>query len=247
MKTRKFFLLSLIFVVISGLAIAQSTPTTTTTTATTPTPAATTTPSTTTPAVTPTTTPSTVPTLTPPVTETTVAQTPVATPAAPASSSGYSHQGKVSVGLGATGFYNFYSNFDSLYVDFGASAIKTAGFGFQTYIEYGFSDRFTGTFDLGFQRLTYSNKFRPVINENFFVTDFMGNYYFLDNSKIRPYATAGAGMIISSGAVAPTGNLGIGTHIRLADEFSLKVQVLYKTSIIQHVAEGTVGFAYHFK
>jgi hypothetical protein len=176
-----------------------------------------------------------------------VAQTPAPTVTPATSSSGDEHQGKVNVGLGATGFYNFYSNFDSLYVDFGASGIKTAGFGFQTYIEYGFSDRFTGTFDLGFQRLTYSNKFRPVIKENFFVADFMGNYYFLDNSKIRPYATAGAGMIISSGAVAPTGNLGIGTHIMLADEFSLKVQALYKTSIIQHMAEATVGFAYHFK
>lgn len=232
MTVRKSFLLSLIFVLISGLAIAQSTPTPTTTPTLTP--------------PTPTTTPSTTPTLTPPTTETTVAQT---TPpaAAPSSSGGYSHEGKVNVGIGATGFYNFHSDFDSLYVDFGTSGIKAAGFGFQTYIEYGFGERFTGTFDLGFQRLTYANKFRPTINENFFIVDFMGNYYFLDNSKIRPYATAGAGMIISSGAIAPTGNLGIGTHIMLADEFSIKVQALYKTSIIQHMAEGTVGFAYHFK
>lgn len=215
--------------VFSPYAIAGSTPTTkdkNSTAATTSTTSATTTPTTTEPA-----------------------PTPVVVSAQsekiPTSVKNYSIDGKFGLGVMATGFYEL-TNYESLYVDFVTSDIKAAGLGFTSFVEYGFSDRITGSLQLGFSRLLYINKFSTTTRKNFFVGDLMGNYYFSNNGKLMPYLTFGVGIMASSGNVAPTGNVGGGLRYQINEDFSLRGELLYKTAIIHHRGEARIGVSYHF-
>ncbi|MBF0106751.1 MAG: hypothetical protein HQM16_15670 [Deltaproteobacteria bacterium] len=163
----------------------------------------------------------------------------------PAKAGGFSKKGVKTIGLNVTGFYDINSGFESLYVSFPTQDIKAAGLGAALFFEYGIADKFTTEIDLGYSRLTYANKFKNVIKENFFVGDILGRFYFLNNQRIQPALIFGAGAIVSS-AVAPTFDVGFGSHFMITDSFSLKAEVLYKTAIIFHRGEGRVGFAYHF-
>jgi hypothetical protein len=188
-------------------------------------------------------------------TSATTTPTPVATPTPvvvsaqsekiPSSVKNYSIDGKYGLGVMVAGFYEL-SNYESLYVDFVTSDIKAAGLGFTSFVEYGFSDRITGSLQLGFSRLLYINKFSTTSRKNFFVGDLMGNYYFMNNGKIMPYATFGAGLMASSGNVAPTANVGGGLRYQINEELSVRAELIYKTAIIHHRSEGRIGFSYHF-
>lgn len=159
---------------------------------------------------------------------------------------GASHQGVKHIGLAGTGFYEI-SDYESIYVNFVASNLKTAGGGAQLFFDYGFSDRFGGGMSLGYSRITYTNSFQNVIKENFFTADFLGQYYFTgSDSTFQPYAAAGAGILVSGAGIAPLFDVGVGSYIKLADNFSLKIQALYKTAVIHHRMEGSFGFAYNF-
>lgn len=162
----------------------------------------------------------------------------------PTSVKNYSIEGKYGLGVMATGFYEI-SNAESLYVDFATSGLRAAGFGFNSFVEYGFSDRITGSIQLGYSRLLYLNKFSTLAHKNFFVGDLMGNYYFINNGKFMPYGTFGVG-VMASGNVVPTGNVGGGLRYQVNEDFSIRAELLYKTAIIHHRGEGRIGFSYHF-
>lgn len=163
-----------------------------------------------------------------------------------AKSDSFSKKGAKSIGISFLGFYDINSKFESLYVNFPTENIKAAGFGSNLFFEYGFADQFSGELSLGYARLTYSNKFKNVIKENYFVGDVLGHFYFLKNQRIQPYLLFGAGAMVSSNAVAPTFDVGVGSHFMVTDQFSVKAEIMYKTAIIYHRGEGRVGFAYHF-
>lgn len=228
-KFTRFMVVAMAVLVFSSNAVATSTPTPkdkNSTTATTSTTAATTTPA------------ATEPTPTPVVVS-------AQSEKIPTSVKNYSIDGKFGLGVMATGFYEM-SNYESLYVDFVTSDIKAAGLGFTSFVEYGFSDRVTGSLQLGFSRLLYINKFSTTSRRNFFVGDLMGNYYFTNNGKLMPYITFGAGIMASSGNVAPTGNVGGGLRYQINEDVSVRAELIYKTAIIHHRGEGRIGFSYHF-
>lgn len=162
------------------------------------------------------------------------------------SSSGFNKRGKKTVGITGHGFYEFNSDYESLYVNFPTTNINAAGFGVAAYFELGFSDKLSGEVSLGYSRLAYSSKFKSVINQNFFVGDIVGHYYFLNHEKFAPYAIAGLGIYATSGAVAPLLDVGVGNYFRISDDFSVKTELLLKTAIIINRGEARVGIAYHF-
>lgn len=173
------------------------------------------------------------------------ADTPVVSMASTSSSSS-SMEGKKIFGLVGMGAYDINSDFESLYVNFATTNINSASLGFLTFFEFGFSDRFAGEISLGYSRLIYSNKFRSVIKENYFVGDILAHYYFLNEEKIKPYVIFGGGAIASSGGVAPVIDAGIGMHYMLNDEFSLKADLIIKSAIIYNRGETRFGISYHF-
>lgn len=145
-----------------------------------------------------------------------------------------------------SGFYEINSDYDSLYFDFPTQNINTAGFGVNAYFDYGFSDRVSGEASLGYSRLSYSNKSRTIINENYFMADFVAHYYFLNKEKFATYMIGGASVYASSSAVAPMADIGIGNYFKITDEFSIKAELIFKSAVILNRGEGRVGFAYHF-
>ncbi|OVE81996.1 hypothetical protein BVY03_01745 [bacterium K02(2017)] len=155
-------------------------------------------------------------------------------------------KGSKSLGLDFVGFYTINSRLESVYVNFSTQNINAAGFGATAFFEYGLSDRFGLEFDIGYSRLTYSDKFSGVIRENFLVADLVGHYYFSNNQKIQPYFIFGAGVVASSNGAAPTFDAGIGSHFYVAKDFSIKTEILIKTAVIYNRAEARIGFAYHF-
>lgn len=163
----------------------------------------------------------------------------------PSSGNGFDLEGKFSLGVNATGFYEI-SNYESIYVNFSTSGIRASGFGFNTLVEYGFTNHITGAVNLGYSRLTYANKFSTATKKNFFIPDIMMHYYFMTDQKIMPYLSFGAGALVSSAGIAPTGNVGGGVRYQVSDEFSVRFGLLYKTAIIHHRGEASLGVAYHF-
>lgn len=157
-----------------------------------------------------------------------------------------SHKGKKIWGIAGLGFYEI-SNYESLYVNFATSNLKAAGAGFKTYFEYGVGDQFYLEGSAGYARVTYSNKFFNQIKQNFFLIDILGKYYFMDAaSRIQPYVGGGVGGLISSRSAAPLLDIAVGSHFMLTDQFSIRLQAMYKTAIIHNRAEGSLGIAYHF-
>lgn len=155
-------------------------------------------------------------------------------------------KGKKVAGVMASGYFEINSDFESLYFSFPANSFNTAGFGFGGYFEMGFSEKFSGQVDLGFSRLIYSSLQRNIINESFFTVDVTAHYHFLNNAKFDTYGILGAGAIVSSGAVAPVLDLGVGNYFKLTEQFSIKAELLFKSAIILNRAEARVGVAYHF-
>lgn len=161
-------------------------------------------------------------------------------------SANFMQKNKKMIGFSGMGFYEINSQFESLYVTFPTSNIKAAGFGFTGNFELGFNDRLSGEISMGYSRLSYANKFKNVIKQNFFTSDVVAHYYFLNNQKIAPYVIAGAGIYASSGSVAPTLDTGVGSHFKVADNLSIKTDLIYKTAIIHNRLEARVGLAFHF-
>lgn len=156
------------------------------------------------------------------------------------------HDGAKSFGFTGLAYYEM-SDFESLYVDFPTSDLNTSGAGFQVYYEHGVMDNLTLSGALGYARLLTSNKFDTQVSENFFVVDLLANYYFRDAAvTVQPYLAGGGGVIVSGNGAAPTLDLGGGVHFKVADNVSLRLQVLYKTAIIHHRGEGSFGVAFHF-
>ena len=161
-------------------------------------------------------------------------------------------KGRKTFGLDGIGHYTI-TSFDSAYVSFPTSSIKVAGSGFNTYFEYGFADNFSFETSIGYERIHYAKQsanpnIRQVIAENFFTIDARGNYYFLssDKSMVQPYATVGAGTTISGKSAIPLLDIGGGTHFFIADNVSIKAQVLYKTAFIHNHLEVGLGVGFHF-
>lgn len=155
-------------------------------------------------------------------------------------------------GLEGVGHYTI-SNYDSVYVSFPTSSIKVAGSGFHAYFEYGFAENFAFEAAVGYERVHYARQsanpnIRQVIAENFVTLDTRGNYYFLasDKSMVQPYATIGAGTTISGKSAVPLLDIGGGAHFFVADNVSIKLQLLYKTAFIHHHAEAGLGVGFHF-
>lgn len=156
------------------------------------------------------------------------------------------HNDTQSFGFTGLGYYEM-SDFESLYVGFPASNFKTSGAGFQVYYEHGVMDNLTLSVALGYARLLSSNQFDTQVSENFFIGDILASYYFRDASTVvQPYLAGGGGVIVSGRGAAPTLDLGGGVHFKVADNVSLRLQVLYKTAIIHHRGEGSFGVAFHF-
>lgn len=154
--------------------------------------------------------------------------------------------GRKAFGFGGLGNYSL-SNYESLYLNFATSGLKTAGMGFETFFEFGLAKDFTMSVDVGFERLLYANKFKTQMKLNYFLLDVLGRYYFRAVDRtVQPFLAGGVGVIASSIGAAPTLDLGGGSHFMLTDNVSLWVQLLYKTAIIHHRGEGALGIAYHF-
>lgn len=127
------------------------------------------------------------------------------------------------------------------------SSITAGGIGGNVGFEYGFSDRISGTFSAGYSRLTYSNKFRALVAENFFGVDVTANYYVSKNAqKILPYVSAGVGMVASTERVLPTLDIGGGAQFFVSDTIAIKAQLLAKAAFIFNRLEPSIGVAYHF-
>lgn len=160
--------------------------------------------------------------------------------------SNFMHKGKNIISLGAHGYYEMTSTYENLYVKFATRDINTAGFGFFTGYEYGLSDHLSIGLDMGYSRLTYSNKFKNVIKQNFFNTDILGRYYFLKDEKIAPFVSFGGGVAVSSAAAIPTFNAGGGVAYKLSENIFLKAELLAKSAVVFNRFEARVGVGFHF-
>jgi len=195
------------------------------------------------------------PTTTP---KTTTAPTPTPTPVVVANksdtpsnyssspSSSFMHKDMKIMGVSGMAFYEINSQFESLYVNFPTQNIKGAGFGFIGFFEYGFNEHISAEVDMGYSRLTYTNKFKNTTKKNFFLMDVLFHYYFTKDANIAPYLSAGGGVYVSSGSSAPVLDVGVGSHFKVSKNISIKVDLLYKTAIILNRFEGRVGVAFHF-
>ena len=161
-------------------------------------------------------------------------------------SSASDFEGKSRLGIMGTGFYEI-SDYESLYTNFVASNLNVSGGGVSLFYEYGFTKNISGSINLGYSRLVDSDQFLNQLAQNFFVADVLGHYNFNVKSDIfKPFVSFGAGIIASSSGVAPLADLGGGVNFMIADNFAIKLQVLYKTAIIHHRAEAGLGFAIQF-
>lgn len=155
-------------------------------------------------------------------------------------------KGRFNLGVAGTAFFEF-SDFDSLFMqNVNISDYRNAGFGGQIFGSYHFNSRWAITLDAFYDRLTYANKFRTAIIENYFGGDLLLQYHFPVKSRFAPFLAAGAGVIASSGGVLPLFDVGVGTHFFLSNNISLKAQVLYKTAIVENRIEPSIGIAFHF-
>jgi len=175
-------------------------------------------------------------------------------------SSGNSHalKGRVTLGFAGTAFLDFGSE-EGMYLSAAdqvaivaaggtVQSVTAGGIGGNLNAEYGFSDRWSGTLSMGFDRLTYANRFKSAVSENFFAVDATANYYWLKNPKnILPYVSAGVGLVAGSTKTLPTLDVGAGAHFYVSDNVSIKAQLLAKAAFIFNRLQPSVGLAYHFK
>ena len=144
------------------------------------------------------------------------------------------------------GFYEA-SDYESLYVDFSTANISGAGAGIHSFFEIGAMENLTLSFTIGYARLMSPKKFESFIRRDFFVADILGHYYFSDKTdKIQPYFAAGAGVMVSSGSAIPLADFGGGAHFMITDNFSLRLQGLFKTAVIHNRGEVSLDVGYHF-
>ncbi len=212
----------------SGVVAQTATPAPATTTTTTPT----TTTTTATPA------PATV--------ETTVTTTPASTTVEVTASNASSRKDKMNAGALAFGYYE-HSTFESLYVDFTADSITATGLGFKGFFEYGLSNRLAVGGSLGFSYLLDANFDTSNMSRSFWALDALGTYYFTDYAKkLQPYVVFGGGVLFSDRGLSPILDLGVGTHYKIADNMSLKLEILGKSGVIHNRAEAGVGMAFFF-
>lgn len=164
------------------------------------------------------------------------------------SSSSDSNYGKgtMHAGFFALGYYEINSTLDSLYYGSNIEDTNTSGLGFGGYYEYMFSDKMSAQVSAGFSRLMSTTKQRAIIEENFFIMDVVGKYYFTHSGRFHPYALLGAGIYASSGGLAPVAEVGAGTYIDLNETISLQTEVIYKTALALHRAEARIGIGFHF-
>lgn len=155
-------------------------------------------------------------------------------------------KGSMHAGFFALGYYEMNQALDSLYFGSNIEDTNTAGLGFGAYYEYMFSEKLSVDLSAGFSRLMYTNKQRAIIQENFFVMDAVGKYYFTHSGRFHPYVLLGAGIYASSGGLAPVADIGVGTYIDLAENISFKTEVIYKTAFVFNRAEARVGIGFHF-
>lgn len=165
---------------------------------------------------------------------------------AQASNTDGSWKSKRALGLNAAGYFELNSDWESLYFDFPANNIKTAGLGFGGFFDIGTSDKFSVEIDLGYSRLLYSDTQRSIINESYFLADLVVHYHFHQRGAWDIYGIGGAGAYISSNSVAPMINLGIGSYLNLDEGFYLKTEFIAKSAIILNRAEARIGLAYQF-
>lgn len=176
------------------------------------------------------------------------------------SSSAKTHElkGHVTLGFAGTAFLDFGSE-EGMYLSAADKAaivaaggtvqnVTAGGVGGNLNVEYGFSNRWSGTLSMGFDRLTYANRFKSAVNENFFAVDATANYYLMKNPKnILPYVSAGLGLVAGSTKTLPTLDIGGGAHFFVSDRVSIKAQVLAKAAFIFNRLQPSVGLSYHFK
>ncbi len=178
-----------------------------------------------------------------------VAPTPVVVAAATpekSASSNSGQKGKKTFGVTGSGYYEINSDYESVYFSFPTTSTNTAGFGVNTYFEYGFSEKVTGEISLGFSRLTYASQSRTLIKENYFMSDIVAHIYFLDNDKFATYGIAGASVYASSSAIAPMVDVGVGNYFKITENFSIKTELHLKSAVVLNRAEAKIGVAYHF-
>ena len=123
--------------------------------------------------------------------------------AQPAKSDG-SWENKKAIGVTGFGYYELNSDWESLYFDFPADSVTTAGVGFDGFFEIGTSEKFSVEIGLGYSRLLSSDVQRSIINESYFIADVLAHYHFHNTGSWDVYAIGGAGAYVSSSAVAPT-------------------------------------------